>query len=290
MSRIALRLVVVASLASLLAASAMLAQPTPTPTPGPAAGPGPWSAGHPIWFDMNGDGTPQAGELMGYPQDDGEDCTRVIGLPSGIPGTGTETPCMFVYEDDGIGGSRMRPDGTMQSLVSNAAGTLFTFTQEPYSQPTPTAGVHALAAPASGTGELLDQNGDGIYETMEVEGTGVPQTRMSLVPRDATGDGRPDYITVPWTTSGAGLLGVTTATTPQIYLPLTDTNQDGWPDTITVQVAGGGISTTTGPPLSGSALANGAAIPSASTLGLFVFAAAVVALGVKLLRGTIVAA
>jgi hypothetical protein len=238
---------------------------------------------------MNGDGTPQSGELLGHPQENGEGCTQVVGLPSGIPGTGTQTPCMDVYEDDGIGGSRTRQDGTTQSLVSNAAGTLFTFNQSPSLPPAAASGVHALASQASGTGELLDQNGDGIYETMEVQGTGVPQTRMSLMPRDATGDGRPDYITVPWTTSGAGLLGVTTATTPQIYFPLTDTNQDGWPDTITVQVAGGGISTTTGPPLSGSALANGAAIPSASTFGLFAFAAAVIALGMKLLRGNIVA-
>ena len=289
MSRIALRLVVAASLACLLSASALLAQPTPTPTPGPpAAGPGPWSAGHPIWFDMNGNGAPDTGELMGYPQQQTTDCTQVVGLPSGIPGTGTETPCMLVYEDTGIGGSRTRQDGTTQSLVSNADGTLFTFTQEPYAPPVPASGVRALAAPASGTGQLLDQNADGIYDAMQVEGTGVPQTRMSLVPRDATGDGRPDYITVPWTTSGAGLLGVATATTPQVYFPLTDTNQDGWPDTITVQVAGG-ISTTSGPPLSGAALANGAQVPSASTFGLFVFAAAVVALGVKLLRGTIVA-
>ena len=85
------------------------------------------------------------------------------------------------------------------------------------------------------------------------------------------------------------MLGVYTDSTPQIYVPLTDTNEDGWPDTVTVQVANGGLETTTGPPVSGPALANGAAIPSASTLGLFVFAAAVVALGVKLLRGTIVA-
>ncbi|MBK6406605.1 MAG: hypothetical protein IPF66_17100 [Holophagales bacterium] len=290
MSRIALRLLVAASLASLLSASALLAQPTPTPTPGPAAGPGPWSADHPIWFDMNGDHAPQASELMGYPQQETTDCTRVVGLPSGIPGTGTETPCMFVYEDTGIAGSRTRQDGTTQSLVSNADGTLFTFTQEPYLPPAATSGVRALAAPASGTGQLLDQNFDGIFDAMRVEGTGVPETRISLLPQDATGDGRPDYITVPWTTSGAGLLGVSTTTTPQIYFPLTDTNDDDWPDTITVQVAGvGGISTTTGPPLSGAALANGVQVPSASTFGLFVFGAAVVALGVKLLRGNIVA-
>lgn len=285
MSRPISRFAVIVALAYLLSASALLAQPTPTPMPGPSAGPGPWSASHPIWFDMNGDGTPQAGELMGYPQQQMTECTQVVGLPSGIPGTGTETPCMFVYEDEGIGGSRTRPDGTTQSLFSNAEGTIFTFVQDP-GIPFP-ADVRALASAASGTGQLLDQNSDGIYDSMQVEGTGVPQTRMSLVPRDATGDGRPDYITVPWTTSGAGLLGVATGTTPQIYFPLTDTNADGWPDTITVQVAGGGISTTTGPPLSGSALAAGAAVPSASTLGLFFFAAAVVALGVKLLRGTV---
>lgn len=285
MSRPISRFAVIAALAYLLSASALLAQPTPTPIPGPSAGPGPWSASHPIWFDMNGDGTPQAGELMGYPQQQTTDCTQVVGLPSGIPGTGTETPCMFVYEDEGIGGSRTRPDGTTQSLFSNAEGTIFTFDQNP-GNPFP-SDVRALASAASGTGQLLDQNSDGIYDSMQVEGTGVPQTRMSLVPRDATGDGRPDYITVPWTTSGAGLLGVATGSTPQIYFPLTDTNADGWPDTITVQVAGGGISTTTGPPLSGSALAAGAAVPSASTLGLFFFAAAVVALGVKLLRGTV---
>ena len=287
MSRIASRLAVIALLAFLLSASATLAQPTPTPTPtaGPGPGPGPWSSGHPIWFDMNNDGTPQPTELMGYPQQETTDCTRVVGLPTGIPGTGPSSPCMFVYEDDGIGGTRTRPDGMTQSLVSNSTGTVFTFTQEPYPDGPGSAGVRALASPATGTGTLLDQNADGIYETLQVEGTGVPQTRMSLTLRDATGDGRPDYITVPWTTSGAGLLGVATGTTPQIYFPLTDTNADGWPDTITVQELGG-ISTSTGPPLSGAALANGAAVPSASPFGHFFFAAAVVALGVKLLRGT----
>jgi hypothetical protein len=281
MSRIAWRLFSAAALAFLLATGSAQAQPTP--------GPGPWSSGHPVWFDMNGDGVPQPTELMGYPEQQDTQCTRVVGLPSGIPGTGTQSPCMFTYVDSGVGGSISRPNGMIQSLVSNAAGTTFTFTQEIYMPPAAASGVRALAASASGTGQLLDQNGDGIYDALQVAGTGVPQTRMSLVLQDATGDGRPDYISVPWTTSGAGLLGVYTQTTPRIHLPLTDTNQDGWPDTITVQVAGGGISTTTGPPLSGSALADGAAIPSASTFGLFAFAAAVVALGVKLLRGTAVA-
>ena len=278
MSRIASRFLSTAALAFLLVASGVQAQPSP--------GPGPWSSGHPVWFDVNGDGVPQPTELMGYPVQQDTQCTQVVGLPSGIPGTGTSSPCMFVYQSVGIFGSRSMPGGLIQSISTNPAGTVFTFTQEPYQQPPTSApGFRALAASVSGTGQLFDQNGDGIYDALQVEGTGVPQTRMSLLPKDVTGDGRPDYITVPWTTSGAGLLGVFTDTTPQVYFPLNDTDQDGWPDTITVQVVGG-ISTTTGPPLSGPALVNGVAIPAASSVGLFAFAAAVVALGVKLLRGT----
>lgn len=277
----------------LLAASGSLrGQPTPTPTPGPSAGPGPWSSAHPLWFDLNGDGSPQAGELTGSPVLAGEGCTQVVGYPAVIGSP--VSPCAEVYEDAGVGGSLMRPNGVTQRVYTNEAGTLFTFVEEDYQTPTrQRSGLKPLAVRATGTGQLLDLNGDGIYESLQVQGStpsgAVPQTRMSLVPRDVTGDGRPDYITVPWTTSGAGMLGVTTDSTPQIYVPLTDSNADGWPDTVTVQVANGGLVTTTGPPVSGPALAAGDVIPTTSTLGLFVFAAAVVALGVKLLRGTIVA-
>ena len=260
--------------------------------PAPVAGPGAWSLAHPVWFDVNGDGIPQSNELTGYPVNVMTGCTVVMGDPS-ILGV-TQTPCANVWVGAGVGGTFYQPSGVTQTLSSNAAGTQFTFTEQPAAPPTGAArGVRALAPTASGTGTLLDLNGDGIYDTLQVQGSNrsgtVPTTNISLAPRDATGDGRPDYITVPWTTSGAALLGVNVALTPQIYVPLTDTNGDGWPDTITAQVAGG-ISTTTGPPLSGAALVNGLAIPSASTFGLFVFAAAIVALGVKLLRGTIVPA
>jgi len=295
MSRIASKYVVAAAALLLLVGSgAVLAQPTPTPTPGPTAGPGPWSAAHPLWFDLNGDGTPQPNELTGSPVLETVGCTRVTGYPTVIGSS--QSPCADVYVGNGVVGSLLRPNGITLSLSSNIDGTAFTFSEDYYvSKPTAKArGVAALAPIGSGTGQLLDLNGDGIFDTLQVQGTtpshSVALTRISLVPVDVTGDGRPDYITVPWTTSGAGLLGVTTASTPQIYVPLTDTNGDGWPDTITVQVGNGGISTTTGPPMSGPALANGAAIPSTSTLGLFAFAAAIVVLGVKLLRGSIFAA
>jgi len=284
MNRFDARVLSIAGLALLVAVAGTAAAQT--------AGPGPWSSGHPLWFDLNGSGQPDAGELTGYPTDDGEGCTRVIGYPAVIGSS--QSPCATVMMSVGIYGSISRPDGTIQSLTSNANGTVFTFTESDYEPPARTTGskVRALA-PANGTGTLLDLNSDGIYDSLEIVGmndaTPVPQTRVSLVPQDVTGDGRPDYITLPWTTSGAGMLGVFTDSTPRIYVPLTDTNADGWPDTITVQVAGG-IQTTTGPALSGPALAaaNGAPIPSASTTGLFLFAAAVIALGVKLLRGPIV--
>lgn len=281
-----------AALFLLAGSGTLFGQPTPTPTPGPSAGPGPWSSAHPLWFDLNGDGSPQAGELTGSPTLVTQGCTQVVGYPTVIGSSAS--PCADVYEDAGIGGSLVRPNGVTQRVYTNEAGTLFTFVEEDYQTPMRQgSGMKPLAVRATGTGQLLDLNGDGIYESLQVQGSkpsgAVPQTRMSLVPRDVTGDGRPDYITVPWTTGGAGMLGVTTDSTPQIYVPLTDTNADGWPDTVTVQVANGGLATTTGPPVSGAALAVGDVIPTTSTLGLFVFAAAVVALGVKLLRGTIVA-
>lgn len=258
---------------ALLVAPAASAQLSP--------GPGPWSAGHPLWFDLNGDGIPQGSELTGYPTYDGEGCTQVVGIPTEVGAP--SSPCAEVAQDGGIFGSIQRPGGRRQTLETNAAGTQFTYGE--------LEGDFEL--PAGGTGLLLDVNGDGIFDTLQVEGQRtsgpVPQTRMSLLLRDVTGDGRPDYITVPWTTSGAGMLGVFTSSTPPIHVPLSDTNSDGWPDTITVQVAGGGVTTTTGPALSGPALLAGVNVPSASTLGLVVFAAAVVALGLKLLRGTAVA-
>lgn len=258
-----------------------------------APGPGPWSGLHPLWFD-DGDGVPEAGELTGYPYVTTTGCTQVLGIPS-MPGTSTSSPCISQVYGVPLGGSIYRGDGMVQTLVTNADGTQFTFTQAPLEVPT-RSGVSALAlSTSSGVGTLRDLAPfDGVYDTLEIQGThggtAVPTTRMSLVPKDINGDGRPDYITLPWTTGGAGLLGVRLASTPQIYVPLTDTNDDGWPDTVTVQVGGpGGVTTTTGPALSSPALAAALPVPSVSTLGLFLFAASLVALGAGLLRGTAVA-
>ena len=177
-----------AALFLLAGSGTLLGQPTPTPTPGPSAGPGPWSSAHPLWFDLNGDGSPQAGELTGSPELVGEGCTRVVGYPAVIGSS--ESPCAEVYEDAGVGGSLMRPNGVMQRVSTNEDGTLFTFTEEDYETPTRQgSGMRPLAVRATGTGQLLGLNGGGSYESLQVQGSRpsgpVPQTRMSLVPRDA---------------------------------------------------------------------------------------------------------
>lgn len=288
MSRAESRFLVAAAAVLLLAQAGLDAAVLPA-----APGPGAWSTGHPLWFD-DGDGVPETGELTGFPAQTMTDCVQVVGIPT-MPGTGTSSPCVAQVPGPNLGGSITRVDGTVQTLVANAAGTQFTFTQAPMSVPT-RSGVSALAhSTSNGVGTLLDiAPPDGIYDTLEIQGTHggtpMPATRMSLLPRDADGDTRPDYITLPWTTGGAGLLGAAVATTPQVYVPLNDTNSDGWPDTITIQVAGGTVTTTTGPPLSGPALANGGIpVPSLSFAGLFLFATSLVLLGAGLLRGTAVA-
>ncbi|HYN42704.1 MAG TPA: hypothetical protein VE129_13055, partial [Thermoanaerobaculia bacterium] len=198
MSRIVSRCFAATAALFLLTVSGSLAgQPTPTPTPGPTAGPGSWSSAHPLWFDLNGDGSPQSNELTGSPVLMTQGCTQVLGYPTVIGSPGS--PCMEVYEDAGIGGRILRPNGMTQELYSNADGTVFTFTQDFAGRRATARGVKALAQSAAGTGQLLDLNSDGIYDSLQVVGTGpsaglVPQTRMSLVKRDVTGDGRPDYI------------------------------------------------------------------------------------------------
>lgn len=296
MSRITSRGIAILAAAVLLSASgSLLAQVTP--------GPGQWSAAHPLWWD-DGDGTPESGELMSYAAQNAgtkakgpTDCTQVINYPTSVGPS--ESPCASVTVGGGVSGTMSRPStGTDFAMSTNSTGTHFDFLETLAPIKPASGGSRAALAPsalASGTGDLLDISPpDGLYDTLRVVGANQKETvqaDVSLLPRDVTGDGRPDYVTVPWTTGGAGVLGVAVGSTPQIYIPLTDTNADGWPDTVTVLIENGGPETTTGPPVSGPALrADLNAIPSASGLGLFFFAAAVVVLGLKLLRGTIATA
>lgn len=100
----------------------------------------------------------------------------------------------------------------------------------------------------SGTGMLIDSNADGIFDSVQASEPGGSLNFMSsLVTADITGDGKPDYISLPWgplvpmfmlfrmpfTTGEPGSL-------PQIWLPLADTNADGTPDSVALDLDGNG--------------------------------------------------
>lgn len=96
---------------------------------------------------------------------------------------------------------------------------------------------------AEGTFELLDTNGDGSFDTMRLLGGGLAVT-SNLAGIDTTGDGNADYVTMPWANaltfhnpdSGCGANGG--AYIPQISIPLTDTDGDGKPDSVVLDLDG----------------------------------------------------
>ncbi|HEV8269025.1 MAG TPA: hypothetical protein VGR00_12360, partial [Thermoanaerobaculia bacterium] len=142
------------------------------------------------------------------------------------------------------------------------------------------------------------------YDTVTVSGmkgvTPVPATSLGFVFRDVNADGKADYVSFPWAMTA--VLGVKQTgaclgpgpADPQVWLPLNDTNGDGYPDTVSVRmpdpsgsvpVAGlDGIPIV--PASQGGITANGAAdVPTLPVWGLLAFSVALAAGGVFLLRG-----
>lgn len=101
--------------------------------------------------------------------------------------------------------------------------------------------------PNNGTGALVDQNGDGIFDGITLSGTGTNVT-LPFVYVDTNGDGIGDYVSIPW--SEATLVGINPnghvlspgagGPNPQIWVPLADTNGDGKPDSIVLDLTGSG--------------------------------------------------
>ncbi|HEY3131196.1 MAG TPA: SBBP repeat-containing protein [Acidobacteriota bacterium] len=73
----------------------------------------------------------------------------------------------------------------------------------------------------------VDENGDGIIDYFTGSETGQPAIRGSVVFYDVNGDGKPDFVSIPWAMAGG--LGANSGD-PQIFVPLADTNGDGIPD------------------------------------------------------------
>lgn len=104
------------------------------------------------------------------------------------------------------------------------------------------------AVGVTGSAELKDVDGDGFCERLvaeRIDGTAIG-FELTFVGADVNGDRRPDYISIPW--AQASLLGVTvgdghgpiyTSTEdPQVWLPLADTDGNGAPDSIVLDLDG----------------------------------------------------
>lgn len=100
----------------------------------------------------------------------------------------------------------------------------------------------------TGSAELLDLDGDGLCERLAVKRIGEIEMSFELtfVGADTDRDGHADYISIPW--SQASVLGVvvgdghgpiyTSAEDPQVWLPMADTDSDGAPDSVVLDLDG----------------------------------------------------
>ena len=147
---------------------------------------------------------------------------------------------------------------------------------------------------ATGTASFLDLDGDGAYETLRVSGTNngqpVPQTDLGLVFLDKNGDGKADYVSIPWAL--AGILGVRSGD-GQVWLPLTG-DSAGRPNSVTVLATDPANPGTTGgisfvlpivPAAQGGP--DRTAIPTLSSFALLALALAIGSAGALLSRGRI---
>ena len=100
----------------------------------------------------------------------------------------------------------------------------------------------------TGSAELKDIDGDGRCERLAVKRIGDTEIgfELTFVGADVDRDGHADYVSIPW--SQASLLGVvvgdgngpvyTAAEDPQVWLPMVDTDSDGAPDSIVLDLDG----------------------------------------------------
>lgn len=124
----------------------------------------------------------------------------------------------------------------------------------------PTSAAMQVTGPGvnrTGNGGLVDADGDGVYEGLQGTETGLGGLTfaMDFVYSDETGDGRPDYVSLPW--AQTSVLGVQpipgTSTNPQVWVPLADTDGNGTPDSVAFDLDGDGVAdplSFTSPPVS----------------------------------------
>ena len=122
---------------------------------------------------------------------------------------------------------------TITGFASNGTPNTFAFSQ--------TGGTHG---PQTGTAALTQTGGK--FDGAQISSSTTPlSVTIPFIFIDTNGDGFGDFVSIPW--SYAGLLGVDTSKSimgtlnPQIWVPLADTDGDGKPDAVVVDLNGDGV-------------------------------------------------
>jgi hypothetical protein len=199
-------------------------------------------AEYPLLIDTNGDGRPSEGVDQG------------IGLTQTGATLAVQSPwdCNPADDDNEANLVDTNSDGKYDRITRRSDRGLETLNVIPDGQGR-ISQITYVEGNRQGSGAPVDANGDGVIDGLHVQYVLVstitpPPTvvQTSLVQTDVTGDGQPDYVSVPW--SQASALGVDTGdgcgpdgADPQIWVPLADTNGDGTPDGIAFDLDGNGV-------------------------------------------------
>jgi hypothetical protein len=201
---------------AVLVPSALFAQSPTTNMLGPNS---------PARIDTNGDGTITPADGSVIPTRVGATIQIQSPWHAGINGDNT----INVSNPDGSGRMQTFTRNTTDGMVDvlNVTGI------SPGGTPTAFAMQHTGGSSPSGTGQLLDQNSDGIYDG--VSAAGAVSFNINFVDIDTSGDGWADFVSIPW--GQAQLVGVDFSNpigpvNPQVWVPLADTNGDGLGDAI----------------------------------------------------------
>ena len=194
----------------------------------------------PVLIDTSGDGRPTPGvDLPLVP----ELADNMLYIRSPWDTNRKDTNNQFTLADM-LGGGQFS-QGTRTNGPFTQQLTLTTFSGN-----FPTGFTITQTGPRNRTGNLslVDRNGDGVFDGLdgnEVGGGGL-RASLSLVPADIDGNGKAEYVSLPW--SQASVFGVNTGDNvgpggrdPQIYVPLADTDGSGAGDSLVVDLNGDGV-------------------------------------------------
>ncbi len=219
----------------------------------------------PPLIDTNGDGQPTpGGDVPANPQLNGTNlkltsffsCNSQNNTNAGITNQDSSGKYRGVHR-----ANNFRDQSIGIAGFSGGGASAFTYTES-----------DSRGARAAGVGQLVDLNGDGKMDTININGNINTTTSLVFTP-----DG--NYVSIP--VSQAQLLGATQGrcggAVPQIWFPLADTDGDGRGDTIILDLDGDGIAD---PQFYSSPKLAATSVPTANNFALSILTALLGGVGV----------